>query len=1025
MTKEKRLQKALTEEKYKCRMVKLKKNWVIKGMLFSTLLVGEMSIQTSVYAEEWSANAPESIQIESGATSYTLKEGDTLWAISQVTNIKVETLAEINNIDLSSGEQYSLEIGRVIYFDGNHVTILDKDGNIVADKVLNDNDKVDSSKPFAGQSSDNQKNPVTADDNGNVKTQRNTNSNQNGNNSNVNSNEPNTGNNNSQGNSNKPVNPKNPEKPVKPEVTPEVKEFVVSVVYKDTDGNILGKDADVSVEENKQFTVEARTFEGFTLQGTPTQTVKVKDNTTITFTYKKNAETPIPAEKFEVTVAYVDTDGNTLADTNTVKVEDGESYTATAKTIEGYTLQGEPTQTVVVSKNTTIKFVYSKNTAPVEKFDVTVQYLDKNGENIAYTEVSENIEKGQVFIATAKTIDGYTVIGNTTQTVTVTGNTTIKFIYKKDATPVTKFNVTVEYKDVEGNLLSSDVPVEVEEGKSFTASAKTIEGYTLVGDATQTEVVTGDTTLTFEYKKDATPVVVDKTTLQTTVNNVKDTVQGNYTTDSWTEFETALGVANSVLSDAEATQQEVNQANTNLQNAFDNLEEKVPEVNKFMVTVNHKDTDGKMLETEVPVEVEEGKQFTANAMTLTGYTLQGATTQTVTVTGDTTITFNYKKDEVIPPTMVTIDVEHVDTDGNVLGTDAPVQVEQGQSYTANAKTFSGYTLQGATSQTVTADADKTITFVYKKDEVTPPEQNVSEVEQAIASQALALINQHRNNKGLISLNNQSALQQGADVRSNEIFELYEHTRPNGEDGADAPYDYGYDQVVFAENIGMYNNPSSLEWLAQNGASIVVNAWINSPGHNANLLLNGINEGSVGIHLEENGSGKYTMGSVFLGAKNYSMPTKASRSVETPKEQTELKFNIQETNVVGEELPKETTQETETTEETKVEQTESSEQEATEGTIETTVEVTEETTDTEAKQEVEEQVSEIETVNKSQLLEAYNLALTLDESNYNVHSWSTLMIKLADAKYVYDNLEVSQSDINNATLALQQAINNLV
>lgn len=36
-----------------------------------------------------------------------------------------------------------------------------------------------------------------------------------------------------------------------------------------------------------------------------------------------------------------------------------------------------------------------------------------------------------------------------------------------------------------------------------------------------------------------------------------------------------------------------------------------------------------------------------------------------------------------------------------------------------------------------------------------------------------------------------------------------------------------------------------------------------------------------------------------------------------------------------------------------------------------------------------------------------------------------MIKLADAKYVYDSSEVSQIDIEHAVIELQQAINNLV
>lgn len=179
MSKEKRLEKALSEEKYRCHMVKSKKNWVIKGMLFSTLLVSGLAIQTNAYADNWTANSPESIQLEDGATSYTLKNGDTLWAISQITNIKVETLAEINNIDLASGEQYSLEIGRIIYFDGNHVTVRDSNGNVVADKVLDDTDKVDTNKTFNNQQSDTPKNSVQTDSNGNVKTPTNSGSNQN------------------------------------------------------------------------------------------------------------------------------------------------------------------------------------------------------------------------------------------------------------------------------------------------------------------------------------------------------------------------------------------------------------------------------------------------------------------------------------------------------------------------------------------------------------------------------------------------------------------------------------------------------------------------------------------------------------------------------------------------------------------------------------------------------------------------------------------------------------------------------
>ncbi|HBI2045572.1 TPA: LysM peptidoglycan-binding domain-containing protein [Enterococcus faecalis] len=99
---------------------------------------------TSVHATTatWIANSPEEIAIKEGQKSYTLVLGDTLWAISQRTNITVETLANINNIDLSKGEQYFLQVGRVIHFDGNKVVVTDPNGNVVSETIIKDEQKV-------------------------------------------------------------------------------------------------------------------------------------------------------------------------------------------------------------------------------------------------------------------------------------------------------------------------------------------------------------------------------------------------------------------------------------------------------------------------------------------------------------------------------------------------------------------------------------------------------------------------------------------------------------------------------------------------------------------------------------------------------------------------------------------------------------------------------------------------------------------------------------------------------------------
>lgn len=938
-------QKELTRGEFKSRkrMYKAKKNWVVASATIA-LGISALGFTSNVHAEAWQATTVEEMQqkLKAEDGQYTFQSGDTFYAIGNAINIKPEKLMEMNGF--TQGTQYSVPIGTTIYWDGNHVTIKDENGNVVADKVVADTDKIDPSGTVAGQSTDTPKNLVVADTNGNITNTQNNNSS--GTSSNSNTNKPNNSNNSGQGNTNKPnssnnggqgnkpVTPEKPvdkpaDKPVDP-VKPEVKKFAVTVIYKDTEGNILDKDADVSVEENQSFTATAKSFDGFTLIGNATQTVKVTADTTITFEYKANEITPpTPVEKFNVTVSFVDEDGNTIAEKQVNEVEKGTEFTATAKNIDGYTVKGEATQTVTVDGNKEVTFTYSKNavTPPeVQKFDVTINFVDENGTVIADKDVV-SVEEGQEYTATAKTVDGYTLQGDTTQTVTVDGNKTITFTYKKDeVTPpvAQKFDVTVTYKDTEGNILDTDQTVSVEEGASFTATAKNITGYTLQGNSTQTITVTGNTTLTFVYEKDETPVVVDKSELQTLVNNVQDTPKGNFTDDSYSLFETQLAVAKDVLADNTVTQAEVDQAKTNLQTAFDNLVEKPAPVEKFSVTVQHVSTDGTVLSTEAPVEVEKGQSFTANATTISGYTLQGNATQTVTVTGDTTLT-----------------------------------------------------------------------FTYKANEVTPPVTDVSAVEAQIASQTMALINDYRNQNGLKSLRSQAQIQIAVNDRANEIVTDYSHNNTTGGMGMDDSK-YGYNGMSTGENIGRYNNPSSLDYFIQNGASLAFNAWVNSPDHNAYLLASDITEGAVGIHLEDNGSGKYTMFSVFIGGLQddewgNDNSLGKSRSVESS-----------ETQAVA---PQSASLETE---------------ETTEVPITETPEVAENSTV--STDTVEE--APAEKVNKDQLIEAYNVALGLNEHNYDIHTWSTLVIKIGNAKNIFDDVNSSQQQVDTATNNLINTINNM-
>lgn len=155
------------------KMYKAKKIWVAAGMtLFAVGMFAISNVGVSgqtVSAATWTANSVAAIKarISAGQTSLTMINGDTVYNIGQAINMKnpMELLA-YNNIKL--GEQYQLQIGTVIKWDGNHVTVQDAAGNTVADKVVTDAQKVDPTKPIGNQTSDQQANPVKADAHGNV-----------------------------------------------------------------------------------------------------------------------------------------------------------------------------------------------------------------------------------------------------------------------------------------------------------------------------------------------------------------------------------------------------------------------------------------------------------------------------------------------------------------------------------------------------------------------------------------------------------------------------------------------------------------------------------------------------------------------------------------------------------------------------------------------------------------------------------------------------------------------------------------
>ena len=110
----------------------------------------------------------------------------------------------------------------------------------------------------------------------------------------------------------------------------------------------------------------------------------------------------------------------------------------------------------------------------------------------------------------------------------------------------------------------------------------------------------------------------------------------------------------------------------------------------------------------------------------------------------------------------------------------------------------------------------------------------------LAQQVIDLVNQERAGQGLSALRVNTELMEGAQIRSREIVTKFSHERPNGEHGYQLAFRAGFSTV--GENIAY----------GYSSAEAVMEAWMNSSGHRANILGAGFTEIGVGCYRGSNG-----------------------------------------------------------------------------------------------------------------------------------------------------------------------------
>ncbi len=110
----------------------------------------------------------------------------------------------------------------------------------------------------------------------------------------------------------------------------------------------------------------------------------------------------------------------------------------------------------------------------------------------------------------------------------------------------------------------------------------------------------------------------------------------------------------------------------------------------------------------------------------------------------------------------------------------------------------------------------------KKNAVSKSSENTAVKYQ---KEVLQLVNQERSKRGLKKLKLHTKLSKAAKIRAKELLKEFSHTRPNGDDCFSVFDEIGLSYRACGENIAA----------GQGTPKSVVNAWMASSGHRANIL----------------------------------------------------------------------------------------------------------------------------------------------------------------------------------------------
>ncbi len=138
--------------------------------------------------------------------------------------------------------------------------------------------------------------------------------------------------------------------------------------------------------------------------------------------------------------------------------------------------------------------------------------------------------------------------------------------------------------------------------------------------------------------------------------------------------------------------------------------------------------------------------------------------------------------------------------------------------------------------------------------------------ELVSSEVLKWTNSYRTQEGVKPLSRNALLDSAAILKMDDMFKqrYFEHVSPSGQDISGLAKSVNYDYIVIGENLalGDFENEKAL-----------VDAWMASPGHRANILKNNFEE--IGIAV---GKGNFAGRITWIAVQEFGKPASSCPSI---------------------------------------------------------------------------------------------------------------------------------------------------